>query len=66
MDEVDEMITGVSSSAEDEDGLQRPAEIKGECFVRIHNATTGRDLQVFLRANGDGSRVCVFVWACAV
>eukprot|EP00903_Cladosiphon_okamuranus_P018091 g16649.t1 len=40
----DDMINGVSSSAEDEDG-QRQADIMGECFVRIHNATTGRDLQ---------------------
>lgn len=31
-----EMISGISSTA----------EIKGECFVRIHNATTGRNLQV--------------------
>eukprot|EP00752_Nemacystus_decipiens_P005964 g5386.t1 len=44
VEEVDETMNGISSSAEDEDG-QRPEEIKGECFVRIHNATTGRDLQ---------------------
>lgn len=46
VDEVDdEMVNGMSSNVEDEDG-QRRAEIEGECFVRIHNATTGRDLQV--------------------
>lgn len=48
MEEVEdesEMIAGISLSAEDEEG-QRQADIKGECFVRIHNATTGRDLQV--------------------
>lgn len=42
MGEDDNEMTGISSSAEG--GEQE--EIKGDCFVRIHNATTRRDLQV--------------------
>lgn len=41
-DSGNELMAGVSSSAE---GGEKE-EIRGECFVRVHNATTGRDLQV--------------------
>ncbi|CAN0366229.1 unnamed protein product [Pylaiella littoralis] len=40
-DSGNELMAGVSSSAE---GGEKE-EIRGECFVRVHNATTGRDLQ---------------------
>lgn len=31
---------------DDQEEEQQEEEVKGGCFVRIHNATTGRDLQV--------------------
>lgn len=43
VEDENELLAGISSSAE---GGEQQEEIKGDCFVRIHNATTGRDLQV--------------------
>ncbi len=40
---------GVGDGDDQEEEPQRPEEqeeVKGGCFVRIHNATTDRDLQV--------------------
>lgn len=42
VEDVNELMSAVSSNVEGGE----VKEVKGECFVRIRNATTGRDLQV--------------------
>lgn len=44
VDDENDVMAGISSSAEG--GEQEQEQVEGDCFVRIHNATTGRDLQV--------------------